>query len=182
MARTPKLNDLQLILLSTASARDGGNVFPLAECIAHKPAEVAKAITALLKRSLVIEYPETVLVRVWREVTEQRIGLAITDAGRALIDGGEQGTTGAAAATVAAPATPPAAEAPSPAPRTGSKTEAVLELLSRTDGATSAELIEATGWQPHTTRAALTGLRKKGHAIERTKRSDQTCYRIPAQG
>ena len=85
MARTPKLNDLQLILLSTASAREDGNVFPLAECIANKPAEVAKAITTLLKRSLVIEYPETVLVRVWREDTEQRIGLAITDAGGRLL-------------------------------------------------------------------------------------------------
>jgi DNA-binding MarR family transcriptional regulator len=66
--------------------------------------------------------------------------------------------------------------------RTGSKTDAVLELLNRDEGATSAELIEATGWLPHTTRAALTGLRKKGHAIERTKRGDQTCYRIAGQG
>jgi hypothetical protein len=176
MARTPKLNDLQLILLSTASAREDGNVFPLAECIANKPAEVAKAITALLKRSLVIECPETVLVRVWREDTEQRIGLAITDAGRALIDG---------------PATPadlndaePTEIATDALPTpggTGSKTAAVLGLLNRADGATSTELIEATGWLPHTTRAALTGLRKKGHAIERTKRGDQTCYRIAGQ-
>ena len=35
MARTPKLNGLQLILLSTAFAREDGNVFPLAECIAN---------------------------------------------------------------------------------------------------------------------------------------------------
>jgi hypothetical protein len=38
----------------------------------------------------------------------------------------------------------------------------------------------ATGWLPHTTRAALTGLRKKGHVIEKTKRDDATCYRIEA--
>jgi hypothetical protein len=176
MARTPKLNDLQLILLSTASAREDGNVFPLAECIVNKPAEVAKAITVLLKRALVSEYPETVLVRVWREDTEQRIGLAITDAGRALIDG--------PTAPADASSDEPAAIATDPLPtpsRTGTKTDAVLELLSRTEGATSAELIEATGWLPHTTRAALTGLRKKGHAIERTKRGDQTCYRIAGQ-
>jgi hypothetical protein len=174
MARTPKLNDLQLILLSTASAREDGNVFPLAECIVNKPTEVAKAITALLKRSLVSEYPETVLVRVWREDTEQRIGLAITDAGRALIDG--------APADLSSDEPDAVVTDPLPAPsRTGTKTEAVLELLNRPEGATSAELIEATGWLPHTTRAALTGLRKKGHSIERTKRGDQTCYRIAGQ-
>ncbi len=33
--------------------------------------------------------------------------------------------------------------------------------------ATLDALIEATGWLPHTTRAALTGLRKKGYVIER---------------
>ena len=34
------------------------------------------------------------------------------------------------------------------------------------------------GWLPHTTRAALTGLRKKGHAIERFRGDDETRYRI----
>ncbi len=42
-------------------------------------------------------------------------------------------------------------------------------------------MIEATNWLPHTTRAALTGLRKKGHEIERSKRDDTTCYRIVAK-
>ena len=63
-----------------------------------------------------------------------------------------------------------------PAPAT--KTTAVIALLERDTGATLSELIEATGWLPHTTRAALTGLRKKGHAIERSKRGDETCYCI----
>lgn len=49
------------------------------------------------------------------------------------------------------------------------KTEAVLSLLNRTEGARLDELVEATGWLPHTARAALTGLKKKGHSIERTK-------------
>ncbi|RVQ66388.1 DUF3489 domain-containing protein [Croceicoccus ponticola] len=54
----------------------------------------------------------------------------------------------------------------------------VIALLRREDGATLAELIAATGWQPHSTRAALTGLRKQGHVIEKSKRDDVTCYRI----
>jgi DNA-binding MarR family transcriptional regulator len=60
------------------------------------------------------------------------------------------------------------------------KSAAVLTLLQRETGATLAELIEATNWQPHTTRAMLTGLRKKGHVIERGKREDVTCYYLPA--
>ena len=48
----------------------------------------------------------------------------------------------------------------------------VLDLLRREEGATLAELIAATGWLPHTTRATLTGLKKKAHVIERGKRGD----------
>ena len=43
-----------------------------------------------------------------------------------------------------------------------SKISMVADLLRRKGGATLAELVAATGWLPHTTRAALTGLRKKG--------------------
>lgn len=59
-----------------------------------------------------------------------------------------------------------------------SKIDQVISLLKRGEGATLGELVEATGWLPHTTRAALTGLRKKGHTIDRNKRADATCYRI----
>lgn len=54
----------------------------------------------------------------------------------------------------------------------------VIALLRRKDGATLDEMIEATGWLPHTTRAALTGLKKKGHTIKRDNRGDKACYRI----
>lgn len=56
----------------------------------------------------------------------------------------------------------------------------VVALLKRKEGATLEEMMEATNWQKHTTRAALTGLRKKGHTIEREKRDDASCYRITA--
>ena len=50
-----------------------------------------------------------------------------------------------------------------------SKTELVLGLLQRPEGASLDELVAATGWLPHTTRAALTGLRKKNHIIAKNK-------------
>jgi Protein of unknown function (DUF3489) len=67
------------------------------------------------------------------------------------------------------------------APRGGSKLAQVIELLHRDHGATIEELIAATGWLAHTTRAALTGLRKRGYAVA-IDRSDDTrgsFYRIP---
>lgn len=62
-------------------------------------------------------------------------------------------------------------------PRT-TKADIVIALLGRPEGATLDELTGPTGWLPHSTRAVLTGLRKKGHAIVRTKRDDATCYHI----
>jgi hypothetical protein len=63
-------------------------------------------------------------------------------------------------------------------PAPANKIDQVIALLGRTQGATLAEMVAATGWQPHSTRAVLTGLRKKGHALVRDKRGDVTCYRI----
>jgi len=67
-------------------------------------------------------------------------------------------------------------EASAPAPTR--KIDTVIALLRREEGATLDELTSATGWFPHSARAVLTGLRKKGHALEKTKRDDVTCYRI----
>jgi hypothetical protein len=58
------------------------------------------------------------------------------------------------------------------------KTDFALALLKREGGATLDELVEATGWLPHSARAALTALRKKGHAIERTKLDGLSRYAI----
>jgi Protein of unknown function (DUF3489) len=51
------------------------------------------------------------------------------------------------------------------APRNGSKLASVMALLRRSEGATILALIEATGWLPHTTRAAITGVRKRGYSV-----------------
>lgn len=73
----------------------------------------------------------------------------------------------------------PGAVSPSPdAPRTDSKIGKVIELLERKQGASLDELVEMTGWQTHTARAAMSGLKKRGYMIERTKRNDVSVYRI----
>jgi hypothetical protein len=93
-------------------------------------------------------------------------------------------------AALAAPAEPVAAPPPSPERPTApvpvrpgeTKIAGVIALLKRRQGATIEELMEATGWLPHSTRAALTGLRKKGHVLAKDKRGDATCYRIAKAG
>ncbi len=57
--------------------------------------------------------------------------------------------------------------------------ETILKLVSRKSGATLNSLQNATGWQRHSVRAAITGLRKKGHAVVR-ERGDRgvTVYRL----
>jgi hypothetical protein len=174
VANNPKLNDLQLILLSTAAQRDDGCVFPVAGSIAKDKDRVRKAVQSLLKRSFVEEGPTTDRRLSWREHDDRPIALFITAAGRSLIDRrDDDAETGAGGERM-----PESDKTSVEKVRTGSKKDLVLGLLRRADGATLGELVTATGWLPHTTRAALTGLRKKGHVVEKTKRDDATCYRI----
>ncbi len=67
-------------------------------------------------------------------------------------------------------------------PTKPTKIETILKLLRRPSGASIAQLQKETGWQPHSVRAALTGLRKKGHNIERDKDTKGvTRYRIAGE-
>lgn len=62
--------------------------------------------------------------------------------------------------------------------RAGSKAEGLLILLRRKEGASLDEMIERTGWQSHTVRAAMTGLRKKGHVIDKRVSGNCTVWFI----
>jgi len=167
------LSDTQRILLSSASQRDNGSLLPLPTSL--KPGGgTAKAITALIKQGFAAERGTGDQETAHRNEGDVLFGVFITPAGGSAI--GIDLAEGADA-TASTPVATPAQVAPH-APRASSKTAAVIAILTRADGATLGDLIAATGWLPHTTRAALTGLRKKGHAITRGKRDGVTCYRI----
>jgi hypothetical protein len=68
-----------------------------------------------------------------------------------------------------------------PAAREGSKSAQVIELLRRPEGATLAEIMEATGWQAHSVRGFISGslTKKMGLKVESTKdESGERRYRI----
>lgn len=70
---------------------------------------------------------------------------------------------------------------PTKASKSKSKQQQMIALLERSEGASIAELMEATGWQQHTVRGAMSGTLKKrlGLQIESVKSegTDRT-YRI----
>jgi len=54
----------------------------------------------------------------------------------------------------------------------------VLDAIERVSGATIEDLSIATGWLPHTTRAAITRLRQRGFDIRHENDGERRAYRI----
>ena len=175
MTKTTRLNDLQLVLLSHAAKNGNGNVLPLPEAAARDEERTTRELKSLLRRELLAEVDVADRNQTWRTDDDRLFGLILTEAG--------QDALGLGAEKQAPEKDAHAGQSTAaPAPRPGSKIAAVVALLQRKEGATLDEMVKATGWQSHTARAALTGLRKKGHSIAKTKRDQTTCYAIAAEG
>jgi hypothetical protein len=73
----------------------------------------------------------------------------------------------------------PKLSAASSAPRSSKQAE-VIALLRRPEGATVAELVAATGWQPHTVRGLFSGTLKKklGLTLASEREEGGRTYRI----
>jgi hypothetical protein len=180
------LTDTQLVLLSSASQRED-HLVTLPPNL--KGGAAKKEVDKLLGLAFVKEVSAKRDQPTWRtDENEQRVGLKITRAGLNAL-GVESGDADEAEADEGAlkkrsrrgagQGVPRAASASDQGHRAGSKQALVISLLSRAKGATLDQLVFATGWLPHTTRAALTGLRKKGRAIAKSKNaSGQSVYRI----
>ena len=56
-------------------------------------------------------------------------------------------------------------------PRRTTKIDTISRLINRKSGASLEQIQQATGWQPHSIRAAISGLRKVGCEVRRTKTS-----------
>ena len=183
-----KLTHAQLVLLSAAAQRED---FCLTAPDKLKGAILTKVSERLVKLGLVREVRAKAEMPVWRrDDSGQSYALKLMAAGLKAIavdDGSEEAVARREApqsrlipdGTKASGPEIIGARAETLMPRAGSKVARVIDLLQQRGGATIPTLIEATGWLPHTTRAALTGLRKRGYAIARERIDERdSVYRI----
>jgi hypothetical protein len=188
-----KLTDAQRMILAGAAQRDDGAA-TLAEGMTEKAAH--KLADALIQNGLAREIRAKSDMPVWRRNEEGRAcALVVTKRGRVAIKGDDDrqavdavleapapSSISSAACSIGSAAcsqTAASSQIEPNTPRHGSKLADVMALLGRKQGAGIEELTSITGWLPHTTRAALTGLRKRGFTIDRL-RSEQggSVYRI----
>lgn len=101
----------------------------------------------------------------------------------------DQNATAVETQDIAIAAQPPAASSAGPATSAATpkiltgKLASVVEQISQADGATIADLTATSGWQPHTIRAALSRLRRRGHIIILSTRADgRKAYRLQHEG
>ena len=67
-------------------------------------------------------------------------------------------------------------------PRQHTKADRLLALLRAGTGASLDDMTEATGWQAHTVRAAMTGLRKRGFEITRHVEGNTAVWSVAPHG
>jgi hypothetical protein len=171
-----KLTDTQRLILSKASQRTDRLALPLPKSI--KGGAALKVVNPLIQRGLLeeVEANRRLDDPVWRETGDgHAVTLIVTDAGLEAIGvepdkptAAPQAATqadepsGAATAPAKAKSQPAPAAAPREAkPREGTKQSAMIEMLSKPDGATLDEIAAVTGWQRHTIRGAMAGALKK---------------------
>lgn len=105
--------------------------------------------------------------------------------GKAPAEGQCGQTTTAAAWTTAHPKSIPILDAPetgTPRPQRQTKAALLRARLAEPGGVSLAALMAATGWQAHTLRAALSGLRKEGLTLTRRRAGEDTIYAIAPGG
>lgn len=61
------------------------------------------------------------------------------------------------------------------------KTDTALALLRQAGGASLSEITQATGWLPHSARAVLTGFRKRGYTLGKSKLDGISRYVVTAE-
>lgn len=191
----------QRLVLQTAAWRPDRSVLPFATAVKARGAAQQKLLESLIKAELVEELLVSDDALCWRrEPDGHRVGLRITADGLAAVRGqdalekkpripaelsgpntplpgpiaGSEPREGLAA--VAEVETTPSRERARP----GGKLGQVLDAIGASSGVSLAELVALTGWQPHTARAALTGLRKRGFRVQLIERDGRKAYRLTA--
>ncbi|WP_372625009.1 DUF3489 domain-containing protein [Falsiroseomonas sp.] len=205
MPSTKLLSTTQRRILEAAADRPSRVVLPLPSDLPVRGAIRQRLLAGLLQAGLTEEVLATDAAEAWRtDETGLSMALRVSVHGFAAIgrsppaesrrtrarpasawakspasaDAAALPASTASAGNAPAGSEPPAlADAPAEK-HPGGKLGSVLATLSRHGGATLGELAALTGWQPHTTRAALTRLRQRGYALERLELDGRKAYRV----
>jgi hypothetical protein len=195
-----KLTDTQLVILSAASQREDRAV----ELLSHlKGGAAHKVIDRLLRGELLEEIRASGALPVWRHDKDKgALALCITKRGLAAIqaDGGNTRADAQKHGDTEQVADPPpessrrakaahrkksedkTARSLTKPRRETSKQSHVIEMLRRRQGATVANIMKATGWQPHSVRGFFAGVvrNKLGLTLESEQSDGGRVYRITA--
>ncbi len=184
---TTKLTDAQRVILAAAGARETGLVLPLPDSLGNNRGTLGVILKSLLTRGLVTERGVLPDEEVWRETAEsgrttlvisadglQLMGIEPTGqtiehdvAGSSGAEGGSISPNQVSTAELGANTSTPEPNAGGAAlPKVGTKLGAMIAALSGPEGATIQELMQATGWQAHSVRGAMSGNLKKKLKLE----------------
>jgi hypothetical protein len=168
-----KLTDTQRVILNAASQRTDRLALPLPKSL--KGGAAHKVVNALIQKGLLKEVKANRKLGdpVWRESDEGHgLTLIISDAGFTAIG-------------IQVEPQKTKTQKPTPKPvsterkmRGGTKQAVVIEMLRRREGATIAEIVEATGWASHTTRGFFAGALKKKLGLTIDSEKDETRGRV----
>lgn len=175
-----KLSDSQLVILSTASQRPDGCVFPIT--LKLKGNAIGNVLKSLLTKGLLEEVPGRADDTLWRYDDGAPLTLKASPAAYRQLGIDSEATPAtddvpardrpsgkrkpAKAAQTAAPVEADTKPRKEPTVRKDSKQAQLIAMLQRAKGATIAEIVEALEWQPHTVRGAIAGALKKKLGLE----------------
>ena len=192
-ASMPKLTDTQTIILTGAASRPGNLAMPLPKGLAGAAAKMA--VSKMIERGWLEEIDANLRRHepLWRETGDGHgTTLIATEAGLDAI-----GIDPVVASTVStirkAQTAVKSTEVPADASeglkpklvsiRQGTKQALLIDMLQRPEGASITEIVEATSWQAHTARGAISGALKKKLCLEIVSTNDRErgrCYNIAA--
>ncbi len=176
-----QLSDTQLVILTAAAAREDGRLLPPPTTIKARGSALTASLQSLIDKGLTAETEALPNDAIWREADgEPRLTLMITEAGLAALGLGEETLSPAEGEL----GTSEVLQAPGETlqPSSTSKRDRLIALLSSPPGASVDTLTTELGWLPHTLRAAISGLRKRGLDVETIRHDGVTAYRFtPAQ-
>ena len=161
-------SDTQSLILSRAATRPGNLALPLPEGLVGA---AAKMVVGKMIACGWLEEVETKLRRseqMWREAGDGHgTTLIATEAGLEAIWIEPLAASAVASARKARPKPEPVQTSDDTgiakplAIRAGTKQAQIIAMLQRSEGATVAEMVEATGWLAHTVRGSISGALKK---------------------